>query len=94
MKTVLCAGAGIGPSENMPDSNRIRSLLRFAWLLAVGAFLLMLFAVPLFGLMHAASSALLGLTILLFFTAVQYPIFLLIRRWLPTVDRDGAKRSE
>lgn len=65
------------------------SLFRAAWVLAVGAFLLLIFAVPLLVFLNAASGALLGLAIAAGFVVLQLPVFLLIRRWLPRPHSDA-----
>ena len=62
--------------------------MRVAWLVSIGAFLFLVFGLPLFIVLHAASGALFGLTILCLFAAIQYPVFLLIRRWLPPIHDD------
>ena len=77
----------------MRERSRFNSFTRAAWIVAAGGFLLLLCAVPLFGLLHAASGALLGAMILLGLAALQYPLFLLVRRWLPTVDRGADETS-
>jgi hypothetical protein len=58
------------------------------WFLLLSPFLLLVLTVPVLFLLYAASGALFGLAILMALAAIQYPIFVLLRRHLPNPAED------
>ena len=71
----------------------MRSSLRLAWMVTVGAFTLFVLFVPLFFLLYAASGAILGILIIVSLAIMQIPFWILFYRWLPLASRQTADDS-